>query len=132
MAAYGATGLTQIPNWALYVDAAGRLRAWIGGTQSVVSSSGVVDGAWHLATLVYTPATGTALYVNGTADAASSSMTGAPALLSVGAWTVGCAATAPPWPSAGTQYFRGTMRFAATYNSSLTSTQVQQHYRAGI
>ena len=130
--AYGATGVAPPPNRALYVDTGGRLRAWIGGTDSVTSSSRVDDGAWHLATVVFAPAIGTTLYVDGVVSGASSTMSSAVSLVSVGAWTIGCSGAIPSWPGAGAQYLRGRIRFAAVYTASLTRTQVEQHYRAGI
>jgi hypothetical protein len=129
--AYGATGLAQTPNRAVYVDTGGKVRAWIGGTDSVISTSRVDDGLWHLATVVFVPSSGTTLYVDGVASGTASSMSSAASLLSVGSWTIGCSGTAPTWPAAGAQYLRGGVRFAAVYPTSLSKTQVEQHYRAG-
>ncbi|GAA4748968.1 hypothetical protein GCM10025783_21410 [Amnibacterium soli] len=126
LVAFGAT------NRALYVDNGGKARGWIGGADTVVSTARVDDGQWHLATLVFTPSTGTALYVDGVLAGSVSSMSSATSLVSAGSWRVGCSATTPTWPSAGAQYLTGDLRFAAVYTSSLTKTQVEQHYRAGV
>lgn len=107
------------------------MRAWIGGTDSIASTARVDDGRWHLATVVFAPAVGTTVYVDGAVAGTASSMSNAAALLSAGAWRVGCAGATPSWPSAGAQYLKGDVRFAAVYTASLTTTQVEQHYRAG-
>ncbi len=124
LVAYGLGGATPTTNRALYVDNGGKARGWIGGTDSVASAARVDDGQWHFATLVFTPSTGTTLYVDGVlADSASS-------MSSAASWSApgpgGSAARSPRrrGPRPARSNLKGDLRFAAVYTSSLTKTQV--------
>jgi hypothetical protein len=113
-----------------YVSTTGQLAfgTYNGGYQTITSSANVADGAWHHVVTTMSTATGMTLYLDGARVAGNTGFT-APESNS-GYWRIGYDNTSG-WPNAGSNYFVGSMRFAAVYKTALTATQVKNHYDAG-
>jgi hypothetical protein len=113
-----------------YVSTTGQLAfgTYNGGYQTITSSANVADGAWHHVVATMSPSTGMTLYLDGARVAGNTGFT-APESNS-GYWRIGYDNTSG-WPNAGSNYFVGSMRFAAVYKTALTATQVKNHYDAG-
>jgi hypothetical protein len=113
-----------------YVSTTGQLAfgTYNGGYQTITSSASVADGAWHHVVATMSPSTGMTLYLDGARVAGNTAFT-APESNS-GYWRIGYDNTSG-WPNAGSNYFVGSMRFAAVYKTALTATQVKNHYDAG-
>ncbi|WP_440695766.1 LamG domain-containing protein [Clavibacter nebraskensis] len=113
-----------------YVSTTGQLAfgTYNGGYQTITSSANVADGAWHHVVATMSPSTGMTLYLDGARVAGNTAFT-APESNS-GYWRIGYDNTSG-WPNAGSNYFVGSMRFAAVYKTALTATQVKNHYDAG-
>jgi hypothetical protein len=98
-----------------------------GAYQTIATTTPVTDGKWHHVVSTMSTA-GMVLYVDGAKVAANTGYTAPES--NAGYWRIGYDNTSG-WTGAGSNYFIGSMRFAAVYKTALTSTQVQNHYNAG-
>jgi hypothetical protein len=113
-----------------YISTTGQLAfgTYNGGYQTITSSANVADGAWHHVVATMSPSTGMTLYLDGARVAGNTAFTAPES--NTGYWRIGYDNTSG-WPNAGSNYFVGSMRFAAVYKTALTATQVTNHYNAG-
>ncbi|CAN00085.1 hypothetical protein DOU17_01205 [Clavibacter michiganensis subsp. michiganensis] len=74
------------------------------------------------------PTAGMTLWLDGRQVAANTSFRAAEN--TTGWWRIGYD-NLDTWPAAGNRYFTGSMRYAAVYSTTLTATQIQNHYNAG-
>jgi hypothetical protein len=113
-----------------YISTTGQLAfgTYNGGYQTLTSSANVADGAWHHVVATMSPSTGMTLYLDGARVAGNTAFTAPES--NTGYWRIGYDNTSG-WPNAGSNYFVGSMRFAAVYKTALTATQVTNHYNAG-
>ena len=91
------------------------------GTNTLQSTGTYNDGNWHLATVTFSSATGTNLYVDGILTAGNSSYNTAQNY--AGWWMIGYSNT--------TYYFNGSLDDIAIYNTPLTAAQVYTLYGGG-
>jgi hypothetical protein len=112
-----------------YVSTTGQLAfgTYNNGYQTIVSPANVADGAWHHVVATMSSA-GMTLYLDGARVAGNTGFTASES--NSGYWRIGYDNTSG-WPNAGSNYFVGSMRFAAVYKTALTATQVKNHYDAG-
>ncbi|WP_259338497.1 LamG domain-containing protein [Clavibacter phaseoli] len=113
-----------------YISTTGQLAfgTYNGGYQTITSSANVADGAWHHVVATMSPSTGMTLYLDGARVAGNTAFTAPES--NTGYWRIGYDNTSG-WTNAGSNYFVGSMRFAAVYKTALTATQVTNHYNAG-
>jgi hypothetical protein len=114
-----------------YITTAGRLAFGTynqGNYQILQSPTVVTDGAWHHVVSTMSPTGGMSLYLDGVRVAVNAQFTAPES--NAGYWRIGYDNTSG-WTGAGSNYFVGSMRFAAVYKTALTATQVQNHYNAG-
>ncbi|WP_317230161.1 LamG domain-containing protein [Clavibacter sp. MX14-G9D] len=126
-----ATGSSSAYDRHTYVATTGQLvfGTYNNGNYQTLTSPGVVaDGAWHHMVSTMSPTGGMTLYVDGARVAGNTAFTAPEA--NSGYWRIGYDNTSG-WPNAGSNYFVGSMRFAAVYRTALTPAQVQAHYVAG-
>ncbi len=113
----------------LYLGSDGKVRFGVGGSALVTSATALNDGQWHH--VVYTHAsTGSGkakLYVDGALVASANSGNIGTA---TGSWRAGQAAWSSTWPGSPDQFFRGDLDEIAVYPSTLTATEVADHYTA--
>ncbi|PSL36949.1 concanavalin A-like lectin/glucanase superfamily protein [Labedella gwakjiensis] len=126
--------LTSAFDRAVYMDTAGRiLFTATDGTAKAISTKGAFnDGRWHhLAVTI--GASGTTIYVDGTArvsraDLRTGAMLGGRAFWAVGAHNLAGRHLAP----AANGHFAGSLDNIASYNRPLTAAEVSAHYTAGV
>ncbi|OUE18995.1 hypothetical protein BFL36_13205 [Clavibacter michiganensis] len=125
-----ATGSSSAYDRHTYVSTTGQLvfGTYNNGYQTLTSPASVADGAWHHVVSTMSPSTGMTLYVDGARVAGNTAFTAPES--NTGYWRIGYDNTSG-WPNPGSNYFTGSMRFAALYKTALTATQVKAHYDAG-
>jgi hypothetical protein len=113
-----------------YITTTGQLAfgTYNSGYQTIVSPGNVADGNWHHVVSTMSSPGGMSLYLDGNRVAVNTSFVSPES--NSGYWRIGYDNTSG-WPNAGSNYFVGSMRFAALYKTALTATQVQNHYNAG-
>ncbi len=115
----------------VYMRNDGRLTFGVynGSAVTVTSPAAYNDGAWHLVTATYSPATGMRLYVNG-ALVGSAAVSAAENY--TGYWRVGFDTLATSWPSAPTSpFFGGSVAHVVITQNVLTAGQIADQYAAG-
>ena len=129
------TGASSSYDRHIYLTTAGKLTFGIynSGYYTITSPNAYTDGSWHqvIATLAPTGAAnpGMTLYVDGKQVAVNTSYVTPQNF--AGWWRIGYDAQGS-WAGAGTNpYFTGSIRYAATYTSTLTPTQVLNEWAAG-
>lgn len=103
-----------------------------GGTiKTITSPLTYTDGKWHMAAASMSSA-GIQLYLDGKLVASDATVTtGRSYSNNRGSWSIGYG-TLTGWPLAPSSfYFKGSMRYAAVYNNTLTATQILDQYVAG-
>ncbi|OUE25879.1 LamG domain-containing protein [Clavibacter michiganensis] len=125
-----ATGSSSAYDRHTYVSTTGQLvfGTYNNGYQTLTSPANVADGAWHHVVSTMSPSTGMTLYLDGVRVAGNAAFTAPES--NTGYWRIGYDNTSG-WPNPGSNYFTGSMRFAALYKTALTATQVKNHYDAG-
>ncbi|RII95341.1 LamG domain-containing protein [Clavibacter michiganensis] len=125
------TGSSSAYDRHTYITTAGRLAfgTYNNGNYQILQSPTVItDGAWHHVVSTMSPTGGMSLYLDGARVAVNAQFTAPES--NAGYWRIGYDNTSG-WTGAGSNYFIGSMRFAAVYKTALTATQVQNHYNAG-
>jgi hypothetical protein len=111
----------------LYINTLGQLvfGTYNGAADVVTSTAKVNDGSWHQAVGTFSTAAGMSLYLDGSLVGSNAGYTVAQNF--TGYWRVGYDSLSG-WPSAGSLFFSGSMRFASVYTTVLSAAQVSQHY----
>lgn len=126
------TGLSGSYDRHTYINTSGQLVFGTytaqAGIMTITGSAVVTDGAWHHVVATMSPTNGMTLYVDGKQAAANTAFRTSEG--TTGWWRIGYD-NLDTWPGAGNRYFTGSMRFAAVYSTTLTATQVLDHYNAG-
>ncbi len=122
----------------IYIDPSGRVvfGAYVAGQMVVASSAGknYADNVWHHV-VATSNATTISLYIDGALISTRSDTANQDSYS--GYWMVGCGQLADWQDATGVarnflDYYRGNMRLAAVYDATLSATQVQEHYLAGV
>ncbi|WP_235425974.1 LamG domain-containing protein [Clavibacter michiganensis] len=124
------TGSSSAYDRHTYISTTGQLAfgTYNGGYQTITSAANVADGAWHHVVATMSPGTGMTLYLDGARVAGNTGFTAPES--NTGFWRIGYD-NLSGWPNAGSNYFVGSMRFAAVYKTALTAAQVKAHSDAG-
>ncbi len=117
----------------LYMTSAGNVVLGVnpGSVRTVSSPQSYNDGRWHLAVGTLSPA-GLALYLDGApvaTDAATTTAQGG--TTATGYWRVGWDGLGGWTSQPATDYWTGSLAYAAVYPSALADAQVRQLYAAG-
>ncbi len=115
----------------LYLTNAGKVIFGVrpNSMRTVSSATGYNDDAWHYAVATLSPTAGATLYVDGLSVASDVAITGAQNI--TGQWRIGWD-TLTGWPEAPTsEYFQGSLAWAAVHTTVLTAAQVQAIWTAG-
>ena len=117
----------------LYVNKNGGVTFGVypGSVKTISSAANTyADGKWHYAAATFSAATGMTLYVDGAKAVADATVTTAQNYS--GYWRVGYDSNGG-WTNVGTSnFFQGSLRYAAVYTSVLTAGQIANHYGAGL
>lgn len=111
-----------------YLTADGRLALTTGGN-TIASSGGFSDGAWHLATATFSPTGGMHLYADGVLVAQNTAATSAATYTGYWRWGGGYDLGVTSFPQ-GAVYFTGLLDEVSVYPTELTAHDVALHYGA--
>lgn len=100
------------------------------GTQTTITTSNRFnDGAWHLATATFSPATGMVLYVDGQRMGTNRQVSAAET--TTGYWRIGYD-NLSSWPNAPTSYFfNGSLAHVSVFGTVLSNAEVAEQAGAG-
>lgn len=115
----------------LYMDNSGAIYFGVypGLVRTVNSRTGYNDGNWHHAAASLSSTAGMALYVDGALVATDPATTTAQNY--AGYWRIGYDSNGGWTNSPASNFFAGSLAYAALYTSVLTADQIQSHFVAG-